>query len=199
MKYYAVLDFECTCDGEWEFPNEIIEFPVLFLHPKTLETEFVFRRFVRPTENPVILPYCTELTGIQQSDVDEACELETVLEEFQDFLDENELDILLVTDGPWDVEKFLVRECRRKGLPLPRWCLKWLDIRRRFQNAMSLDKWLNIEGMLCTLGMEFDGRQHSGIDDARNISRILKELLTRGHKATRANRRVTVLADDSIA
>merc|ERR1719453_2079952 len=35
--------------------------------------------------------------------------------------------------------------------------------------------------MLSTLGMELIGRHHSGIDDARNIARILVELLRRFH------------------
>jgi inhibitor of KinA sporulation pathway (predicted exonuclease) len=35
--------------------------------------------------------------------------------------------------------------------------------------------------MLTGLGMSFEGRQHSGIDDSHNISRILKELAQLGH------------------
>ncbi len=35
--------------------------------------------------------------------------------------------------------------------------------------------------MLTGLGMTFEGRQHSGIDDSHNISRILKELAQLGH------------------
>ncbi|KAF8633705.1 hypothetical protein AX17_004363 [Amanita inopinata Kibby_2008] len=40
---------------------------------------------------------------------------------------------------------------------------------------------LNIPAQLKALGLgEFQGRQHSGIDDSRNISRILAELARRG-------------------
>jgi 3'-5' exoribonuclease 1 len=35
--------------------------------------------------------------------------------------------------------------------------------------------------MLASLGMTFEGRQHSGIDDASNIARIVAELGRQGH------------------
>ena len=46
--------------------------------------------------------------------------------------------------------------------------------------------------MLAILGLEFEGREHSGIDDARNIARITKavhEKLERPGKI-RANRTI---------
>ena len=196
MKYYAVIDFECTCNGDWDFPNEIIEFPAVLIHPLTLVAEFEFRRFVKPTENPVLLPYCTDLTGIKQGDVDEANELGEVLEEFSTFLEDNELEIMLVTDGPWDVDKFLVPECRRKGLAIPRWAKQWLDIRKKFAKCLELESWLNLSGMLGVLGLEFEGREHSGIDDSRNIAKILVELINRGFKTSKHNRSLKALQND---
>ncbi|CAL1147066.1 unnamed protein product [Cladocopium goreaui] len=71
--YYAVLDFECTCDKgttERKFRHEIIEFPVVFLNSETLEVDLEFHRYVRPTEKPQLTEFCIELTGIQQSWVD---------------------------------------------------------------------------------------------------------------------------------
>ena len=38
--------------------------------------------------------------------------------------------------------------------------------------------------MLQHLGLKFEGRPHSGIDDARNITRILIELIKDGADAT---------------
>ncbi|EER00373.1 hypothetical protein Pmar_PMAR012058 [Perkinsus marinus ATCC 50983] len=37
------------------------------------------------------------------------------------------------TDGPWDIFKFLVPECLRKGIPIPQWGLHYADVRRHFQ------------------------------------------------------------------
>lgn len=48
VDYYLVIDFEATCerdsrDGGYvkDYPNEIIEFPVVVLNAKTLEIEKV--------------------------------------------------------------------------------------------------------------------------------------------------------------
>jgi len=42
---------------------------------------------------------------------------------------------------------------------------------------------MNIDGQLQALGLpSFEGRQHCGLDDARNIARILSELARRGNR-----------------
>lgn len=41
--------------------------------------------------------------------------------------------LLIGTDGPWDIFKFLVPECLRKGIPIPQWGLHYADVRRHFQ------------------------------------------------------------------
>ena len=45
---------------------------------------------------------------------------------------------------------------------------------------ISYTKYL-FQAILTGLGMTFEGRQHSGIDDSQNITRILKELAQLGH------------------
>ena len=178
--YYAVIDFECTCWRE-EDPDrkahEIIEFPAVFLNSQTLEVEFEFHEYVRPTENPILSPFCVELTGISQATVDAGKALKTVIDEFQTFLEINKIDSFTAcTDGPWDFSKFLAPETTRKGLPVPAWARKWIDVRRRFQYTFDLPKWVGVSDMLAHLNMEFEGREHSGIDDARNIARIVKAI-----------------------
>lgn len=61
-----VLDFEATCDSEKFSPPEIIEFPVVVFDTATLRIEEEFHQYVRPTVNPQLTPFCTQLTGIQQ-------------------------------------------------------------------------------------------------------------------------------------
>lgn len=176
--YYAVIDFECTCwernDNEVSPPHEIIEFPVVFLNSETLKIDYEFQAYVCPSENPVLSPFCFKLTGIEQKNVDCSDELRTVLRDFSNFLLDNDItDFLMCTDGPWDFSRFLYPECKRKNIPYPEWARTWLDIRWRFQQVYKLEKWKSVSGMLEHLGLEFEGREHSGIDDARNIVRIV--------------------------
>ena len=191
--YYAVIDFECTCwqaEDENRGLHEIIEFPAVFVNSKTLEVELEFHQYVRPTENPILSPFCVELTGISQASVDSASDLKTVLADFEMFLKENRIDSFTAcTDGPWDFTKFLAPEATRKKIPVPPWTKRWLDVRRRFQYSFELEKWLGVSYMLEMLNMEFQGREHSGIDDARNIARIVVALQKkRGRGPLKPNR-----------
>lgn len=66
-----------------------------------------FRRFVKPTWRPTLSAFCTELTGIKQSDIDDASTFTEVLEEFCfEFMQKHGLftrqnATTWVTDGPW--------------------------------------------------------------------------------------------------
>lgn len=194
--YYAVVDFECTCDrGDWPL-HEIIEFPAIFVNSRTREVDLEFHRFVRPVENPLLSRFCTELTGITQEQVDSAETLPVVLEEFQDFLDSHGLVskrrersdssplFVIATDGPWDIRKFLWPECGRKHLHLRHCWNQWVDIRRSFEHRRGVR--CGVVPMLQHLGLSFQGREHSGLDDARNIARILVALLQYGELKPRA-------------
>ncbi len=176
--YYVIIDFECTC---WEDrsidAHEIIEFPAIIMNSRTLQIEYEFQEYVRPTESPLLSDFCTALTGIHQSDVDHADTLEIVLHNFNYFLHENQIhNFTMCTDGPWDFIRFLYPETNRKNIPYPDWAKSWIDIRLRFQKSFRLNRRQNVDGMLKILGMEFQGRPHSGIDDARNIARIARAI-----------------------
>lgn len=192
--YYAVLDFECTCErNSRTFQNEIIEFPVVFLNARTLQVEMEFRKYVRPTEKPILSAFCKELTGIEQDFVDKADTLDVVLLEFDRFLRDKGLvattgdgvvanrmrSFVITTDGPTDVLSFLRKECQRKGLPLQTCWDNFVDVRHWFAAWFNVRR-CGIGKMLEQCGLEFQGREHSGIDDARNLARVAAEMIRAG-------------------
>ena len=62
--YFCVLDFEATCGIPVNpKPQEIIEFAVVLMNANTLEIEAKFHHYVRPTVNPILLPFCKKLTS----------------------------------------------------------------------------------------------------------------------------------------
>jgi 3'-5' exoribonuclease 1 len=75
--YYAVLDFEATCEQGRRNPagyqSEVIELPTVLLDGRTMRVVDEFQSYVRPVVNPTLTAFCTELTGIQQSWVDDTC------------------------------------------------------------------------------------------------------------------------------
>ena len=53
----------------------------------------------------------------------------------------------------------------------------WYEIDRYFSFHGIIFGFIGINKMLGKLGLSFDGRPHSGLDDAMNIARIGLELL----------------------
>ena len=70
-------------------------------------------------------------------------------------------------------------QCSTSNIPFPRWAKKWINIRKSYSNYYGFKR-VKLSVMLENLGMQFEGQQHSGIDDARNISRIVIHMLDDG-------------------
>jgi 3'-5' exoribonuclease 1 len=184
-----VLDFECTCDARDDASNpwvhEIIEWPVVLVDARDGTVVDEFHHYIKPQERKSLTPFCTELTGITQTQVDNGLTLAEALEAFQEWLKVRDIgegrlfSIALATDGPWDFVNFLYPECVRKSLPYPLECSEWVDLRKLYADFHCVRS-CNVKKMLAGAGMVFEGRLHSGIDDTRNIARIAIHLLKSG-------------------
>jgi 3'-5' exoribonuclease 1 len=185
--YYCVLDFEASCkENDRTFPNEIIEFPIVLIDGKTGAVVSEFQQYVKPTVNPILDPFCTKLTGITQEQVDQGLDLVQTLDRVHQWLlannliDENGIeDFAFVTDGPWDMREFLDKECTRKNIERKSYFDKWVNIRWLFAEFFYCSRG-GVNKMLSRLGLKFEGRPHSGIDDARNIARIAVGMMQKG-------------------
>ncbi|KAF8921519.1 ribonuclease H-like domain-containing protein [Mucidula mucida] len=205
-----VVDFEGTCTetSGFDYPNEIIEFPIVLLKWEDKEKGKLvvhdeFRTMVHPTWKPNLTPFCTQLTGITQKEVDEAPPFPFALSLVQDFLVKNgvidhagedtSLKFCWCTDGPWDLRELLLKQCFISKIPPPPCMIKRRFINTRYlvkNHLFSEAKRLNphatpipsmtLQQQLEALRIPLEGRLHSGIDDTRNISRIVQELARRG-------------------
>ncbi|KIJ69481.1 hypothetical protein HYDPIDRAFT_80257 [Hydnomerulius pinastri MD-312] len=149
---FLVLDVEATClqGAGFDWPNEIIEWPVCLLRWKDksakgkasqLEIVDEFRSFVKPTWRPQLSEFCTDLTGITQAQVNYAPTFPKVLKMFTRFLAQHGLidprngrpmqRFCWCSDGPFDIRDFVVKQCFISNIPMPSW-LKGdvLDVRR---------------------------------------------------------------------
>lgn len=210
--HYCVIDFEATCvESKVIQPQEIIEFPAVMLSATSLEVVTEFHSYVRPLFHPTLTEFCTNLTGITQSTVDSAPEFSKVYHSFITFLKEfaesyssdhegQEPNILFVSHGDWDLRTMLPSQCQTSGLKVPPILTRWMNVKVLYTNSSAGNgkkKGMGMGRMLADLGLELVGRHHSGIDDSRNIARILVELITNreaipvvtggAHRAHRAN------------
>ncbi|XP_072517818.1 3'-5' exoribonuclease 1 [Salminus brasiliensis] len=185
--YICVVDFEATCeeDNPSDFVHEIIEFPIVLIDTHTLEIVDSFQEYVKPELNPQLSDFCVGLTGITQKMVDEADTFPPVFRRVVAWLQKKELGTkykyALLTDGSWDMSKFLYTQCRLSRLRYPQFARKWINIRKSYGNYYKVARnQTKLNCMLENLGMQYEGRPHCGLDDSRNIARIAIRMLKDG-------------------
>lgn len=176
--YSCVTDLEATCcDQEQQppaFPKEemeTIEIGAVMVDGETLVPLDEFQAFVRPVRHPRLDPFCTALTTIRQDDVDQAGTFPEVFTAF------------LVWAGQYPLWRFSswgaydVKQLRRDGAF---WNLSetwsWeeaINLKRLFARQRGI-KECGIPAALSIAGLSpMTGIHHRGIDDARNIARLL--------------------------
>ncbi|XP_069698473.1 3'-5' exoribonuclease 1-like [Periplaneta americana] len=183
--YYVIVDFEATCEevNAPDYPHEIIEFPAVLVSTEKQAVVDSFQAYCRPVINSKLSDFCVELTGITQEEVDKADTFPKILKDFEDWLAKNKLGtkhkFTMVTDGPWDMGRFLYGQCKISDLPYPQFAKKWINIRKVFSNFYK-SKRCCLKLMLKHLELDFEGRPHCGLDDAHNIARVLLRMMNDG-------------------
>lgn len=205
FKYLIVLDFESTCwkDKENAYSPEVIEFPAVLLNLETNSIEDKFHQYVQPTEHKALSSFCTELTGITQEKVDNGIPIGICLKLFSNWVNKHMLEkefsfpsskeeskkskAIFVTWSDWDLNTCLQYECKRKQINYSSYLKSWIDLRKTYR-SFYMCKPQGLNGALKNLGILFQGREHSGIDDAINTAYLVKRMVADGctMKATKS-------------
>ncbi|CAH0552897.1 unnamed protein product [Brassicogethes aeneus] len=195
FEYFLVLDFEATCWDKGDYDkgsSEVIEFPCVLYDVKNNEIVDEFQQYVMPFEKPKLSPFCTNLTGIEQHQVENGVPLKTCLMLFNKWLNklikEHKLSFVrqenlkytgFCTWSDWDLGTCLFRECKRKGIYRPEHFSRWIDVRAIYKDHYARRPH-GLLGALTELGLEFEGRQHCGLHDARNTARLVGRMVEDG-------------------
>lgn len=195
--YVCVLDFEAN---QIEFTNskkkslpgrakmEIIEFPIVLVNTKTLKIESAFESYVQPTKVKKINKECTKITSITQNDVDKAEELSVVMKKVDAFLKEKLINrkksFIFCTCGDWDLKTQLKEQCERDGIERPTYFKSYINIKKAFKSHYKPKryemKFVSMKTMLNYLRLKLTGKHHRGIDDCKNIAKIVIKLIKDG-------------------
>jgi len=172
--YYLIVDVEATCSGDGVVPRqemEIIEIGAVMQSSRTFEIESEFRTFVRPMRHPVLTDFCIQLTGITQEKVFSAPLFGAALEAMKKWMYGFD-DALFCSWGDYDRNQF-VQDCgyHRIGYPFRS---EHLNLKVAFSQAVGVKKKLGVSGALGHCGLQFEGSPHRGLDDAKNIARVVR-------------------------
>lgn len=168
-----IIDLENTCMPEQERPvdyhGQIIEIGAAWATP-TGEVLFKFSTLVQ-AENPVN-PFCTELLGITQADVDGGLPFAEAMQALAEFSS-------LYSSTTWaswgnaDLNS-LNRDCAHHGLesPLAGWThrnlkAEWAANRKPKTKRVGMKKALELDGIA------LEGAHHRALDDVLNIAKLM--------------------------
>ena len=172
---YAIVDLEATCWEKGGGPDrmEIIEIGAVRLEGAAGPVVGEFGAFVKPTASPMLSDFCRQLTSIHQEDVDLAESFPAVFSRFLAWIGSE--PIRICSWGAYDLNQFQ-RDCERHGIALPGVFDGHINLKRAFSCWKSV-KPLGMKGALAMLGLPLAGTHHRGMDDARNIAAIARQLL----------------------
>ncbi len=127
---------------------------------------------VRPVRQPILSVFCTELTNITQAMVDSAPTLPNAIAQMDTWLDDTGPDLLWCSWGNYDLNH-LKAQCTLDNADSRLLHLSHLNLKKLWRLTTKQRKKTSLASALAYHGLTFDGQPHRGIDDARNIARLL--------------------------
>jgi inhibitor of KinA sporulation pathway (predicted exonuclease) len=176
---YLLIDFEATCcDKKTIKPEsmEIIEFGAVIVSGLDLEIKSEFQSFVKPVRYPKLTEFCKSLTSITQKDVDSADVFSIVVKNFKNWLYQYP-DFIFGSWGDFDLKQ-LHQDCQYHNVPYPI-SAPHVNVKKLFSESQKLQKKQGLSDAVKLAGFEFTGIHHRGIDDARNIAKLMPYILGR--------------------
>jgi inhibitor of KinA sporulation pathway (predicted exonuclease) len=150
---------------------EIIEIGAVLVDHRTLEPIDELQTFIRPVRHPRLTDFCRQLTSITQADVDGAPTFAEAIEALRRRFYGGAGRPLFGSWGAYDRGQFR-QDAAHHRVTLP-FGPDHLNIKQAFSDALGTRKRFGMSRALKRLGLPLAGTHHRGIDDARNIARIL--------------------------
>ncbi|MDH7447739.1 3'-5' exonuclease [Aquimarina sp. 2201CG14-23] len=168
-----IIDLEATC---WNGPipkgqvSEIIEIGICILNTDTGTISKNQGILIKP-ERSKVSAFCTELTTITQELLDQegisfanACEI--LRTEYCGH------QYIWASYGQYDLN-MMKKQCRVRKIEYPL-SQNHINVKTHFAQTKELQKKVGMKGALNILNIPLEGTHHRGINDAKNIAKILR-------------------------
>lgn len=176
-QYFLVLDLEATCCNKKTIPRremEMIEIGAVMVEQKSLKVIDEYQTFIKPVRHPILTPFCKNLTTITQEQIDNAPIYPEASLEFKKWLALYD-NYLFGSWGDFDRIQF-EQDSKYHKVPYPI-AGDHVNLKAMFTDNQGLYKNYGMAGALKLTNMGLDGTHHRGIDDARNIAKLMPFIL----------------------
>lgn len=180
LKTVLIVDLEATCWAEGRGPREdmeTIEFGAVLVRMSDLKSIDERSWFIKPKLHPVLSDFCTELTSITQDQVDTGLRFEEMSAQVIAWLEPHRERLGWASWGNYDKHQ-LRKDAQRLDRQSPLEPYHHMNLKKAFAQRHQLGKpHPGMRRVLELCGLSIEGTHHRGIDDARNIARMLPWLL----------------------
>lgn len=157
--------------------NEVIEIGASMLDENLWEIG-KFQIYVKPEYNDVIVPKISKLTGITNEMVANAPTFSVAFKQFTDWCLNIKDDVMIYAWSNTDHSQ-VMKEIQLKQYKLSEEEHKlmehgWTDFQNEFDIHLGFERQISLKLALDMAGIDFNGRQHDALDDARNTAKLLR-------------------------
>lgn len=157
--------------------NEIIEIGASMLDENLWEIG-KFQIYVKPEYNDVIVPKISKLTGITNEMVANAPTFSVAFKQFTDWCLNIKDDVMIYAWSNTNHSQ-VMKEIQLKQYKLSEEEHKlmehgWTDFQNEFDIHLGFERQISLKLALDMAGIDFNGRQHDALDDARNTAKLLR-------------------------
>ncbi|XGV94445.1 MAG: exonuclease domain-containing protein [Leptolyngbya sp. BL-A-14] len=177
--YYLVLDLEATCCDQATIKRhqmEIIEIGAVMVEAQGLAVIEEFQTFIKPIRYPVLTEFCKSLTSITQEQVDQAPGYVEAIALLKQWLS-NYPNAVFGSWGDYDRNQFK-QDSKFHNIPFPI-AYPHVNLKQLFSEVQGLPKRYGMAEALQLASIALEGTHHRGLDDARNIAKLLPFILGR--------------------
>lgn len=175
--YLLIVDLEATCSNDGTVPRhemETIEIGSVIADAKSFDILGEVSIFVKPVIHTELTNFCKELTSITQNDVDNGVGFPEAMMRLGDFIEStvgwDRLGVFC-SWGAFDKNLFH-KDCILHNIEYP-FSDEHVNLKTAFSLNQGRQKQYGTMKALRLCGYEFEGDHHRGIDDARNMARML--------------------------
>ncbi|MBU8688239.1 exonuclease domain-containing protein [Priestia megaterium] len=178
VKQLIFFDFEMLCSNKgMSFEDmEAIRLGAVKYNIKTEDIEF-FDRYIQPTKRVSLSRFCTELTGIKDTDLVGASNFKNVFEDFLTWIggikksrffswSTSDLSRLKIDAVKYEISLATIKKIEQR----------YVDFQAIFTKRVSKNN-VSVENGLALYNLQFEGKKHNPMYDAYNTLRIYLSFL----------------------